>query len=292
MVPELAFYYGNGHYGTMEWIGSDNLLDWAKSILLFFDGIATNYSKRVFNKLVNDDPVLAQPLMEQGLLYNYPPKRQKVKLPSDIDGLVKDQRFRAAVPYIEKMFEHADALHPQLVWNSVNAAIEADQLRAATTDASIQPITNNSTVAKIASEWVNSFANASKADIIEADVEAVGIDLSKVPLDEVLDFRKQHGSEYRDYARELRDVTLTLSLMNPALRSEAMQSASVHAAPAIPSISTILARRNVFRDAMRRASARRPFWSAPGKRDSDCLIQHSKCDTSRRFLFLCASRSK
>jgi hypothetical protein len=79
-------------------------------------------------------------------------------------------------------------------------------------------------VAEIAAAWVPSFANVSEADVVEADIETIGIDLTKVPLDEVLDFRKQHGSQFRDYARELRDFTLHLSLMNSVSRSEAMQS--------------------------------------------------------------------
>ena len=229
MVPELAFYYGSLETVGSDypkWVGSDSLLAWTKSALLFFDGIATYYSKQDFNRVINDDPVLAQPLLERGLLHNYVPKRSKVKLPQDIDSLLKDKHFKAVIPFFEAVFEQAetDSLHPQLVWEALYTALRADELRTRTTSASIQPITDNSIVAKIASQWVKSFANASEADVIEADIKAVGIDMSKVPLDEVLDFRKQHGSEYRDYAKELRNFTLSLSLMTPVSRTEAMQS--------------------------------------------------------------------
>ena len=36
------------------------------------------------------------------------------------------------------------------------------------------------------------------------DLRHVGIDLTAVPLDEVLDFRRQYGSEYRAYSRDIR----------------------------------------------------------------------------------------
>ena len=36
------------------------------------------------------------------------------------------------------------------------------------------------------------------------DLEQVTLDLSTVPLDEVLDFRRQHGDTHRAYARDLR----------------------------------------------------------------------------------------
>ncbi|MFF7976713.1 hypothetical protein [Streptomyces sp. NPDC007905] len=42
--------------------------------------------------------------------------------------------------------------------------------------------------------------------VIKADWQQIGADLSAVPLDEVLDFRSQHGSDFRAYARGLREL--------------------------------------------------------------------------------------
>jgi hypothetical protein len=39
----------------------------------------------------------------------------------------------------------------------------------------------------------------SLAQLLDADLRDVGIDLSRVPLDEVLDFRAEHGEHYRAY---------------------------------------------------------------------------------------------
>ncbi len=40
------------------------------------------------------------------------------------------------------------------------------------------------------------------------------MNLASVPLDEVLDFRSEHGTEYRAYARDLRAEVHTLGLMD------------------------------------------------------------------------------
>ncbi len=45
---------------------------------------------------------------------------------------------------------------------------------------------------------------------ISEDLRNVGVDLSGVPLDEILDFRAAHGPQYREYARGLREY-LSLS---------------------------------------------------------------------------------
>jgi hypothetical protein len=44
----------------------------------------------------------------------------------------------------------------------------------------------------------------SLADIVMHDFESVSLDLSRTPLDEVLDFRARHGADFRAYARGVR----------------------------------------------------------------------------------------
>lgn len=51
--------------------------------------------------------------------------------------------------------------------------------------------------------------------VIAIDVEDVIPDLSRVPLDEVLEFREVHGIEYRNYMRDVRHFTRDLSLLEP-----------------------------------------------------------------------------
>ena len=50
------------------------------------------------------------------------------------------------------------------------------------------------------------------------DLCNVGVDLSAVPLDEVLSFREQNGRHYRAYARGLRELLATLGQADPTER--------------------------------------------------------------------------
>ena len=60
--------------------------------------------------------------------------------------------------------------------------------------------------------------NASAGHLVTLDLESAGVNLASVPLDEVLDFKSQHGTEYRAYARDLRVEVQTLATMDPADR--------------------------------------------------------------------------
>ena len=58
--------------------------------------------------------------------------------------------------------------------------------------------------------------------VVAADLEQVTLDLSTVPLDEVLDFRRQHGKQHRAYARDLRHLVRDLTLLDQTQRDEAL----------------------------------------------------------------------
>jgi hypothetical protein len=57
--------------------------------------------------------------------------------------------------------------------------------------------------------------------VVAADLEQVTLDLRSVPLDEVLDFRREHGAEHRAYARDLRHFVRDLATLNSTDREEA-----------------------------------------------------------------------
>ena len=63
-IPEFAFYYG-------DWIWTEDLIDWAKSLLLFFDGIALALPRKTAEQFIDSDPILARPLSDRGLLQNF-----------------------------------------------------------------------------------------------------------------------------------------------------------------------------------------------------------------------------
>jgi hypothetical protein len=91
------------------------------------------------------------------------------------------------------------------------------------TDVAIQPVIDNQNAAL----FVNAVMGSQAEDlgkIVVGDLAYVGIDFSAIPLDEVLDFRREHGSEYRDYSREVRQFVLSLSWMPEVDRSDAIIS--------------------------------------------------------------------
>ena len=59
-------------------------------------------------------------------------------------------------------------------------------------------------------------------NLVMIDLEDVVPDLSTVPLDEILDFRRTHGKAFRTYSRNLRSFALELSLMTPDVQIQAI----------------------------------------------------------------------
>jgi hypothetical protein len=53
-----------------------------------------------------------------------------------------------------------------------------------------------------------------QAQVVALDVETVGVDLSSLPLDEVLSFRTDHGEQHRAYLRSIRQFTRVLSSLS------------------------------------------------------------------------------
>lgn len=51
----------------------------------------------------------------------------------------------------------------------------------------------------------------SAGHVVTIDLQTVGLDLTRVPLDRILEFRGEHGGEYRKYARDVRAFIATIS---------------------------------------------------------------------------------
>jgi len=244
---EFAHYYG-------DWIWEEKLIDWVKSLLLFFDGIALALPEATAERLIGCDPVLAQPLSELGLLRNYWPE-VSAQIHLDLPAGYKE--------YFERMAEISDRLPEggtlsESDLRSLNAAVTVPEVRDAIedfgrrvshakqrfgndpahmralaiaaisrflvhgiTDVAIQPVIDNEDGASFVAAIVDSHDEGS-AKIMTGDLRHVGIDLATVPLDEVLDFRRQHGSDYRAYSRQVRQFVLELSLQSSADQTTAL----------------------------------------------------------------------
>jgi len=68
-------------------------------------------------------------------------------------------------------------------------------LRRYVTDIAIEPVINDENAAYFAASMIGP-RDRGRADIVRGDLAHIGIDLSAVPLDEVLDYRSKYGSEY------------------------------------------------------------------------------------------------
>jgi hypothetical protein len=60
--------------------------------------------------------------------------------------------------------------------------------------------------------------------VIALDLETVAVDLRLVPMDEVLDFRKAHFKEHRDYVRSVRKLARDLSQLPEQEREEELEA--------------------------------------------------------------------
>jgi hypothetical protein len=58
--------------------------------------------------------------------------------------------------------------------------------------------------------------------VVASDLEQVTLDLSPIPLDEALGFRKTHGEAHRKYMRNLRAFVRDLAILDEASRGEAL----------------------------------------------------------------------
>jgi hypothetical protein len=68
----------------------------------------------------------------------------------------------------------------------------------------LQPTTDERS-GKAVRDFLELSAMPSRQDVIGFDLMTASVDLDPVPLDEVLDFRRQHGAEHRDYMLNLRE---------------------------------------------------------------------------------------
>jgi hypothetical protein len=242
-IPEFAYYYG-------DYFWHEDLTGWIKSLLLFFDGIALALRSEVADRHIEADPVLAQPLAELGLLRNYNPKcRRTSKMdgqetfgppwkrmaeiferagetlsPSDrrdISAAVSGEegrRLRKALDRLSMIVASADT--PSQL-NALFPGLAAKNLCENITDVAIQPVIDDEDAAAFVSAIIN-WHDAGRAKIVVGDLAQVGIDLSAVPLDEVLGFRAEYGSEYRRYSSDVRRFALELSLMDEADQRSAL----------------------------------------------------------------------
>ncbi len=79
----------------------------------------------------------------------------------------------------------------------------------------LSPATDQMRLVKALSEIISEPESLSSivGDIVSFDMDMVGVDLGKIPVDEILDFRQQNYSQHRDYISSVREFARDLSKM-------------------------------------------------------------------------------
>jgi hypothetical protein len=84
--------------------------------------------------------------------------------------------------------------------------------RGAARGLDLAPATDRPQVQRHLTELLDLPSMPSSGEVVSFDATAVGVDLSAVGIDEILEFRAAHGEEYRAYARGLRSTVAELTL--------------------------------------------------------------------------------
>ncbi|MBE1468183.1 hypothetical protein [Kibdelosporangium phytohabitans] len=250
-LSEVAYYH------EAYWPGGSG--DWFKSLLLFFDGIALLVPDYMWDRPLFSDPNLAQPLVDQGLLHRLSPETlvdedTAVALTDLLDKLINSGAFDdldrgtafaelshsrlggyAAAGLTEIVLEqlrerglarHSEdgvsvPLHPAV---RAFVLVVLPQLLRAPAEAAgyaLQPVSFRNRWLQALLDTLDTPALPTAGHVVALDLEQVTLDLSTISLDEVLDFRRQHGAEHRTYARALRHFVRDLASLDPKEQEQA-----------------------------------------------------------------------
>ncbi len=240
---EIAYYYPEPYWQMTEG-------DWLKSLLLFFDGIAILLPAYMRGREIEADPVLAGPLTDRGLLQVLEPETFiDKKMTEELTTMMVDLLTKNAFDGLDRSdYGYAPLSMSRLGWNAdmglatmVIEELQARGLAHKSNDSVSVPLhpVVRTTVLVLLSQLARTTGKRrgldlhpttanrraldaligalslapmpSAGQVVALDLEAVSLNLAPVPLDEVLDFRRQHGPEYRQYVRDLRRFIAQLS---------------------------------------------------------------------------------
>ncbi len=239
------------------WRGSD----WIKTLILFFDGVALLLPNYLKGKPEYEDPAIALPLKDKGLLHILEPEKIIDKKATEklskvmvemiksggLDSLDKNTHFHE-ISYsrlggygdeklAKQLFLDLKAkglakdsedgvsipMHPMV--RSLILVLLSQILRpyGEKLGAELSPATDRPEVMEALQELL-SLPNAPSAPhVVALDLEVVSVDLRLVPMDEVLGFRETYRKEHRAYIRSIRKLTRDLSTLPEEERKEVLK---------------------------------------------------------------------
>ena len=252
-IPELAFYYPGPMWRFGERI---------KTLLLFFDGVALLVPAYMRERPEEIEPFLATPLKEAGLLRILEPETLVDRSAAQELGAALSPILKSGIlstlkkdgtAFHELSLSRLGAYGDPEVTETIIKELKSQGLASKSEDGvsiPMHPMVRNLVLVLLAqilrsrgerlgielsptTDWpqiVDALAEflslpimPSAGRVVTFDLDTVAPDLSKVPLDEVLDFRQQHLQEYRAYTRAVRRFVRELSLLTTKQRLAALE---------------------------------------------------------------------
>jgi hypothetical protein len=252
-LSEVAFYYPNA-----MWLDGD----WIKNLILFFDGVALLVPEYMSTRPEIADPAIVRGLQENGLLHILKPEEfvdkdateALVSAMADVlnsgalDSLAEDETVFSELSF-SRMGYYGDLglamnLHNELqrrgLAKDTNDGLSAPMhphvrslilvllsqiLRAQGREIGLDlsPATDQPLLVDALRELLDVRMAPSNGHVVTMDMQSVGIDMSSIPIEEVLKYRTENYEAYRLYRRTLRQFTRELSLLPEDERKEALK---------------------------------------------------------------------
>jgi hypothetical protein len=255
-LQEVAFYYPGHLWSEPEWI---------KTLLLFFDGIGLLVPEYKQHEPESIDPVLAGPLRDRKLLHylvadEVVDAEATAKLASSLSELLTlgafdkiamdgttfhaismsrlgyygDQRLAQELydafesRGLARPSEDGKSIPIHPLVRSLVLTLLAQILcaKGSSFGFDLSPATDRHEVVRALAEFLNIPQLPSSGHVIAFDLQTVAVDLSTVPIDEVLSFREENGKAYRKYVRSARTFARHLSLLPSEERTKAFRDRS------------------------------------------------------------------
>lgn len=251
--PQMGFYYPGPIWYRSEAI---------KNLLLFFDGVSLLVPSYMEDRPEQMNPELVLPLKEQGLLQILNPEEHVDRQATEelatvlvdliasgaLDRLATDKptRFhelsRSRLGYYgdtglaEMLFDELKQrglardtedgvsipMHPFVRYLILVLLAQILRPQGRSVGLDLLPVTDRADLVDALVELLDLPGVASQGRVVTADLQTVGVDLTTVPLDEVLSFRSQYANAYRAYARDVRAFVREVSQLDHDQAREAL----------------------------------------------------------------------
>lgn len=233
---------------------------WIKSLLLFFDEVAVLLPSYMHGRHLIADPTLAGPLEDQSLLRVLEPESfvddmtasqltEVIEALLDggaFDELSRVERFAelsmsrmgngtlqaVARKVSDKLRERGLAtetadgvsipMHPDVRAAYLLVLAQLARETGARQGLDLHPVTNGRGAGDGFRRLLQLEPMPSRGQAVGFDLQVVAIDLDDIPLDDVLQFKRESGGAHRKYMQNLREFALDLATMGEADRLRAL----------------------------------------------------------------------